>query len=56
MKDYSHNWTNKRYKNCGFGKPYYDENGHYEDVLCKLKKDFCGDFPCPLDEQEDNER
>ena len=39
-----------RYKTCGYGKPVYDQDGHYDDVSCGHDKStgFCGEFPCPL--------
>jgi len=43
------NLTTARYKTCGFGYPYYDQDGHYDEVKCLKSKDFCGEATCPLD-------
>ena len=46
------NLESGRYKTCGHGHPYYNQDGHYDEVACDLAKGyFCGDSPCPLDEQ-----
>lgn len=56
MGDYSHNLISERYKRCGYGKPYYNQDGHYEEVFCELSKEFCGECPCPVRGEQDNER
>lgn len=57
--DYFMNLESKRYKECGYGNPYYDVNGHYDEVACcfnKKKIEWCGDMECPLDRGEPLER
>jgi hypothetical protein len=46
--------TKARYKTCGYGKPNYDREGHYDEVFCAYSKEplLCGDKPCPLDAQD----
>ncbi len=45
------NLSSKRYKTCGYGKPQYDQDGHYDEVWCNYSKEplFCGEKECPLD-------
>jgi len=56
MKDFANLETN-RFKTCGFGKPIYDQDGHYDEVACGFNKEvrFCGECPCPLDEMDKEE-
>ncbi len=43
------NLESGRYKTCGHAHPYYDQDGHYDEVACDLFKGMCGDEECPLD-------
>lgn len=52
------NLETKRFKTCGYGDPYYDENGHYDEVACRYfnrKLEWCGEIGCPLDHNEKEE-
>ena len=54
MKFFS-NLESGRYKTCGYADPLYDQDGHYDEVACKLRKGFCGEIPCPLDDIDNAE-
>ncbi len=50
------NLTTGRYKTCGHAHPYYDQEGHYDEVACDLVKEYCcGDGICPLDKIDEVE-
>jgi hypothetical protein len=53
------NLVDKRYKTCGYGNPFYNQDGHYDEVACgffnnQLK--WCGEIICPLDAQDPPDR
>ena len=42
------------WKNCGYAKPMYDQNGHFDEIYCCYKNNelnWCG-VPCPLTKGE----
>ena len=44
-----------RYKACGYGRPLYNHEGEYDEVVCELDRmEFCGEIDCPLDEGVNN--
>ena len=55
--DNNKNLESGRYKICGYGKLRYNREGEYDEVYCGYNKDgmgkggWCGDCPCPLDEE-----
>lgn len=45
------NLISGRYKRCGHGKPWYDREGEYDEVVCSHDQStgYCGEIECPLD-------
>ena len=49
--------TTGRYKTCGHGHPYYNQEGEFDEVTCDLIKEyFCGEGICPLDKIDEAEQ